>query len=244
MLHQLLKRKQETRWPKPRVVLTEAERSALERWYQDWMPNFHQTFSVVHRFNHHFVASLPLPAAREGRLRTLEIGGGSGDHVRLEDLSKQDYYAVELRPEFLETLAGLIGKDHCVLGDVQDGVPWPDAYFDRVIAIHVLEHLHDLPLALKEIERVLKPGGVFDIVLPCEAGALYWFARQISSKRMFEKEFDVSYERIIKSDHVNTYAEVEAELERRFDVRVKRFFPFAVPSVHANICVGLRVVRS
>jgi 2-polyprenyl-6-hydroxyphenyl methylase / 3-demethylubiquinone-9 3-methyltransferase len=37
----------------------------------------------------------------------------------------------------------------------------PDASVDCVVASDVLEHLHDLPGALAEIARVLRPGGVF-----------------------------------------------------------------------------------
>jgi SAM-dependent methyltransferase len=243
MIRELFQRPRPPEWPKPRVELRAHEREALEQWYQLWMPNFDRNFGMVHHFNHHFVASLALPAPGSGRVKTLEIGGGSGDHMRFEDLTRQDYYSLELRQEFVEMMNRRLGAERCVLGDIQKGAPWADAFFDRVNAIHVLEHLHDLPAALGEVKRVLRPGGVFDIVLPCEGGALYRVAREFSSKRLFEKNFKIPYDRIIKSDHVNTYADVEYEVERAFAPGVKRFFPIPVPSVHANICVGLRLVR-
>lgn len=40
-------------------------------------------------------------------------------------------------------------------------LPVADESVDGVVASDVLEHLHDLPLALGEIARVLRPGGVF-----------------------------------------------------------------------------------
>jgi ubiquinone/menaquinone biosynthesis C-methylase UbiE len=40
-------------------------------------------------------------------------------------------------------------------------VPFPDEYFDAVIANHMLYHVPDLLRALLEIRRVLKPGGKF-----------------------------------------------------------------------------------
>jgi ubiquinone/menaquinone biosynthesis C-methylase UbiE len=40
-------------------------------------------------------------------------------------------------------------------------IPYPDATFDAVIANHMLYHVPDLPTALAEIRRVLKPGGHF-----------------------------------------------------------------------------------
>lgn len=38
-------------------------------------------------------------------------------------------------------------------------IPYPDSYFDGVIANHMLYHVSDRPQALSEICRVLKPGG-------------------------------------------------------------------------------------
>lgn len=43
--------------------------------------------------------------------------------------------------------------------DVQD-IPYPDQTFDVVIANYMLYHVPDLPQALSEIQRVLKPGGL------------------------------------------------------------------------------------
>ncbi|RLI98717.1 MAG: hypothetical protein DRP00_01425 [Candidatus Aenigmatarchaeota archaeon] len=44
--------------------------------------------------------------------------------------------------------------------------PFPDNYFDEVIATHVLEHLDDLASVMKEIWRILKPGGKLKITAP------------------------------------------------------------------------------
>ncbi len=49
---------------------------------------------------------------------------------------------------------------HCdfAVADAQS-VPFPDAYFDSVVANHMLYHVPDRRRALLEIQRVLKPGG-------------------------------------------------------------------------------------
>jgi ubiquinone/menaquinone biosynthesis C-methylase UbiE len=40
-----------------------------------------------------------------------------------------------------------------------ENIPYEDVHFDKVIANHMLYHVADLPKAIGEIRRVLKPGG-------------------------------------------------------------------------------------
>jgi SAM-dependent methyltransferase len=57
-----------------------------------------------------------------------------------------------------------------VLADVLDGLPFSDATFCRAYLGHVAEHFEydsELQLALREIRRVLKPGGELMVVGPC-----------------------------------------------------------------------------
>src|SRR5689334_15123517 len=52
-----------------------------------------------------------------------------------------------------------------------------------------LEHLVDLPSALGEIRRLLMPGGVLDVVIPCEGGVGHTFACRISPERLLRNRF-------------------------------------------------------
>ena len=53
-------------------------------------------------------------------------------------------------------------------GDVCTRLPFPDESVDIIYSSHMLEHLslEDFRLALCEIKRILKPGGVFRSVIP------------------------------------------------------------------------------
>ncbi|WP_147105280.1 bifunctional 2-polyprenyl-6-hydroxyphenol methylase/3-demethylubiquinol 3-O-methyltransferase UbiG [Tateyamaria sp. syn59] len=44
---------------------------------------------------------------------------------------------------------------------VGDDMPYPDASFDAVVCVDVLEHVSDLAQVLTEVARVLRPGGLF-----------------------------------------------------------------------------------
>ena len=51
-------------------------------------------------------------------------------------------------------------RDRTAQADIQR-LPFPDGAFDMVMANHMLYHVPDIPLALAECRRVLKPDGVF-----------------------------------------------------------------------------------
>ena len=64
-----------------------------------------------------------------------------------EDLSLQEYHAVELREELAQALADRQPGVKAIAANCQERLPYEDGFFDRVLAIHVLEHLPDLPRA-------------------------------------------------------------------------------------------------
>jgi ubiquinone/menaquinone biosynthesis C-methylase UbiE len=47
-----------------------------------------------------------------------------------------------------------------------EALPWPDASFDLIVCITVLEHVADVAKSVAEMARVLKPGGVAYIEAP------------------------------------------------------------------------------
>lgn len=89
------------------------------------------------------------------------LDAGCGASIFPIYLADQGYRvsAIDLQPPFgLDALHGL--SVEYVAGDLCR-LPWPDASFDAVFCISVIEHLgHDrVPQAMKELRRVLKPGG-------------------------------------------------------------------------------------
>ena len=68
------------------------------------------------------------------------------------------YQGMDIAPEFA---AGDI-----LIRDVSEGIPFPDASFDHVFCIEVLEHVPNPFGAIAEIRRVLKSDGVLVLSVP------------------------------------------------------------------------------
>ena len=79
--------------------------------------------------------------------RTLEIGAGSGEHMNYEKLTEEqtkNYVAVDIRENMVAEFRRKFPEIQAVVGDCQVQMGFEDGHFDRVLAIHVLEHLPNL----------------------------------------------------------------------------------------------------
>lgn len=214
----------------------------LEIWHLELANK--QRYNLIEIFNHTYgVRSQYYKRLKNHQIRTLEIGTGLGTHIHFEDLGHQEYFANELRENMLDHVKRDHPTVHCIPGDIQEPTGFSDDFFDRINAIHVLEHLPNLPACIDECFRILKPGGLFQVVIPCDPGLLYGFCRSISAKRIFEKKYGIDYDEFITREHINTPNEIMALLREQFSVMQRSFFPFKVPSVHLNLCLGLSLIK-
>jgi SAM-dependent methyltransferase len=222
-------------WPKETPELTDEQREIRTAFMARWLEVLPTRYGMIERFNHTYAA------AAEPNGRTLEIGAGVGEHLRYEDLTRQEYHAVELRAELAKELQEHFPEVTALVADCQQTLPFADGFFDRVLAVHVLEHLPDLPSALDEVARVLASDGRFMVVIPCEGGLAYSMARRISAQRLFEREYGTSYEWFIRSEHVNVPWEIVGELRKRFRLDSSTYFPLRVPWMALNLAIGLQL---
>ena len=58
------------------------------------------------------------------------------------------------------------GTSASVLASDATALPFPDNSFDRIIASEILEHIPDDTAALRELARVLRPGGTIAVSVP------------------------------------------------------------------------------
>lgn len=112
------------------------------------------------------------------------------------------------------------------LGDATRGIPFPDAAFDLVTALDVIEHVDADEAILREASRVLKPGGILTISTP----AFQWLW---------------SYNDVLNG-HKHRYAPGElCERVERAGLRVKRLtfgfffvFPMSAPLILLRNALG------
>ena len=226
-------------WPKIISPLTPEQKAISDDFMRYWHEVLPKRFGVVDDFNHGY----PVRSVPKQFVSTLEVGAGLGTHLEYERLTpaqERQYVALELRENMAAKIRERFPNVQALVGDCQERLPFPDGHFDRVLAIHVLEHLPNLPAALREVHRLCHPDrGVFSVVIPCEGGLAYQLARTVSAQRLFEKRYRQSYDWFIQREHINRPREIMEVLAERFDTTHRAWFPLVVPSVTLNLCIGL-----
>jgi ubiquinone/menaquinone biosynthesis C-methylase UbiE len=112
----------------------------------------------------HLVAEKLAPTTRD----VLELAFGNGFNLELLARMRPDvrFTGIDLVPEQVKRADGKLrnlANASTRVGDFQD-LAFPDAAFDLAFAIEGLCHAIDLPRALSEVHRVLRPGGRFVVV--------------------------------------------------------------------------------
>lgn len=97
--------------------------------------------------------------------RVLEIGAGTGNSLTYyHGRTFEELVLTEPDPYMMERLQRKLAVAEIEAKVVQapaEELPFPDASFDTVLSVHVLCSVRNLPRAVAEVRRVLKPAGQF-----------------------------------------------------------------------------------
>jgi SAM-dependent methyltransferase len=107
--------------------------------------------------------------------RVLDMGCGGGRHAFALYRRGADVVALDLDEAELKDVAGMFAalapevasaaKAQAIRGSAYQ-LPFADATFDKVVAAEILEHLPEDTRAMRELARVLKPGGLIAVTVP------------------------------------------------------------------------------
>jgi len=88
------------------------------------------------------------------------LDAGCGPGVMAGKLMERGYavWGIDFAEPMIRKARELCGSDQFGVGDVEH-IPFPDNTFDVVVSLGVIEYLESDEQALREIRRVLKPGG-------------------------------------------------------------------------------------
>ncbi len=113
------------------------------------------------------VFSRAFALSRGSPARFLDVGCATGALVGLLRKSGWEASGVELDAE--SARVGLERNGAPIFAGTLEAAGFPDASFEVVYSSHTIEHLNDPAAWMREIHRVLVPGGVFLCITPNEA---------------------------------------------------------------------------
>jgi 2-polyprenyl-3-methyl-5-hydroxy-6-metoxy-1,4-benzoquinol methylase len=131
--------------------------------------------------------------------RALEVGYGAGAVLLAMAPAAAELHGIDLDADPAsvgELLAQKRVEAELVKGSVYE-LPYPDEHFDLVVCFSVFEHLREYEKGLREIARVLQPGGLFLLGMP-------------SVNKAMEAAFLAIGYKGIEDHHVTTPASVAA----------------------------------
>lgn len=101
----------------------------------------------------------------------LEIGCGRGGlthYVATLPQGPAKVYGCDFSENALSIARSRYGEDPCITWQKEDvqSLSFPDNTFDRIISCETIEHVPHPQMAIRELHRVLKPGGLLYLTCP------------------------------------------------------------------------------
>ena len=150
--------------------MKETRRVGAREGYDLWAETYDETPNPVVAMDARYTLDVLSPRPGE---QILDAGCGTGRHLGSLLRARSNPVGVDFSRGMLEAARRDYPEVPLALADLQRPLPFETGRFDAVLCALIGEHLHELPLALREMHRVLKAGGrlVFSVYHPEMAAA-------------------------------------------------------------------------
>jgi ubiquinone/menaquinone biosynthesis C-methylase UbiE len=166
---------------------TDHKQAAIEQWTADpcgssvaeGEPGSRSYFEDLLRARHEYAPWMAesLGCTETRGLDVLDVGCGQGIDLYHYASAGARATGVDLTPrhcELAQQHLAVMERDATVVNGDAEAMPFDDGSFDRVSSNGVLHHTPDMPAALREIRRVLRPGGEARVIVYNRNSAHYW----------------------------------------------------------------------
>lgn len=119
----------------------------------------------------------------------LEVGCGEGRGVELVMKKAKSYTAIDKIEEIIDKLKIKYPEGKFLSGNIPPFEGLESNRYDTIISFQVIEHIQDDELFLKEINRVLKPGGKAYLTTPNRIMSLTrnpWHIREYTAEELLQ----------------------------------------------------------
>lgn len=146
--------------------------------------------------------------------RLLKIGYGSGVHLPHWKSKAAEVYGIDPHPHAAEVTTALAkhGVAVSLTSGSAESMPYPNGFFDCILAISAVEFIPDLPAACQEMRRVLRPEGCVVVVTPGRSPVVDWGLKLLTGQSA-------------ETDYADRRAAVVPTLLEYFVLDVERTFP-------------------
>ncbi|MCP3931236.1 MAG: methyltransferase domain-containing protein [Bacteroidetes bacterium] len=173
--------------------------------------------------------------------KVLEIGPGIIRHLDYISSKPQMYTICDTEADCLSMSKIILDdagvrNESVLLNNIKNtSLPFPNDDFDIVISFNSLEHLCPLEEYLKEIYRVIKPGGQLVGGIPCEGGLVWGLGRYFTTRRYVHKTYNINYDKIICWEHPNFADSIFRSLDRLFRLKYVKLHPLSWLPIDFNL---------
>ncbi|MDR1398163.1 MAG: class I SAM-dependent methyltransferase [Desulfarculales bacterium] len=179
--------------------------------------------------------------------RVLEIGAGSGRHLPFIKHSFDQYILSDVNTCLLQEAKAKNSNIHKgkLRYEIQDAknLGYDDSYFDRLIAVHVLEHIYEPHLAIQEWLRVIKNGGMLSVLIPTDPGLAWRMGRRLGPRKNALNK-GIAYDYIMAREHVNSVINLIAFLRHYISSpqKYEYWWPCPIASIDMNLFFSCNAV--